>query len=311
MSSVTAGTVGTGRLRQSEMAPGLLAVVMNVPTLLTLLCVMAYPVIFAGFLSMHTVSLRELRRGEYPFVGFDKYTFLFSDPLFWVSMKNTMVLSVFSVTIEIVVAIGIALLINQAGIWTSRITRLLILLPFAVPPIANGLIWTFVYGYNGGFLNRILMSTGLTDTPIHWLGDANTAIYAVSVPYIWRSLPFCVLLIHAALQGINRDYYEAAAVDGASAWSRVWEITLPLLRPVIVVLLILRTASAIVVFDEIIALTAGGPGDATWVAAWYSYRKSFQPPFDIGVGAASAYVLAVVIGLLALLYIKLIYRRVD
>ncbi|MCE7029688.1 carbohydrate ABC transporter permease [Jiella avicenniae] len=290
------------------MSVGWLAVVMNLPTLLTLLCVLAYPIIFAAFLSLHTVGLRELRRGELPFVGLDNFWFLFSDPLFWTSMKNTMILSVFSVTAEIVLAIGIALLINRKGLWTSVVSRLLILLPFAVPPIANGLIWTFVYAYNGGFLNRVLISTGLIDLPINWLGNADTAIYAVAVPYIWRSLPFCVLLIHAALQGISKDYYEAASVDGATSWSQFWEITLPLLRPVIVVLLILRTASAVVVFDEVIALTAGGPGNSTWVAAWYSYRKSFQPPFDIGVGAASAYVLAILVGILAIVYIKLIYK---
>ncbi|HWA18912.1 MAG TPA: sugar ABC transporter permease [Devosia sp.] len=284
---------------------------MNVPTLFTFLCVLAYPALFAAYLALHQVTLKQLRSGEYPFVGLANVIKLFVDPLFLISLSNTAVFAIFTVTAEIVLAIAIALLINQSSVWTSRITRVLILLPFAVPPIANGLIWTFIYDYNGGFLNRILLSTGLAESPIHWLGNPDTAIYAVGVPYIWRTLPFCVLLVHAALQGMSRDYYEAAAIDGASAWQRFWAITLPMLRPVIVVLLILRTASAVVVFDEILALTGGGPGDATWVAAWYSYRKSFQPPFDLGLGAASAYALAVIIGLLSLIYIRLIYRRAE
>jgi ABC-type sugar transport system permease subunit len=100
-------------------------------------------------------------------------------------------------------------------------------------------------------------------------------------------------------------------VDGASAWRRWWTITLPLLRPVIAVSLILRTTFAFMVFDEILAITQGGPGNATWVAAWYTYRMAFQPPFNVGLGAASAYVLALVVGVAALLYVRLVYRRVE
>jgi ABC-type sugar transport system permease subunit len=119
------------------------------------------------------------------------------------------------------------------------------------------------------------------------------------------------LLLHAALQGISQEYYEAASVDGAGALQRFWHITLPLLRPIIVVILVLRTSFAFAVFDEVLAITQGGPGDATWVASWYSYKKGFSPPFDIGVGAASAYVLAIMVGLFAIAYVGLIYRRIE
>jgi multiple sugar transport system permease protein len=117
--------------------------------------------------------------------------------------------------------------------------------------------------------------------------------------------------VHAALQGIPRDLYEQAAVDGGTAWQRFWHITLPLLRPIIAVILILRTSFAFAVFEEILAITQGGPGDATWVAAWYSYRMTFSPPNNFGIGAASAYVLALVIGLLAILYVKFVYKRIT
>ncbi len=112
-------------------------------------------------------------------------------------------------------------------------------------------------------------------------------------------------------RGIGTEIHEAAAVDGASAWQRFWHITLPLLRPIIVVILVLRTSFAFAVFEEVLAITQGGPGDATWVAAWYSYKKSFAPPFDLGVGAASAYVLALIVGIMAIVYVRLIYRRVQ
>ena len=190
-------------------------------------------------------------------------------------------------------------------------TRLLILLPYAIPPIANGLIWSFMYSFQFGFLNRILFTLGIIDQPINWAGNPDTALYAITVPYIWRTLPFAILLVHAALQGIGKELYEAAAVDGASAWRRFWHITLPLLRPIIVVILVLRTSFAFAVFEEILAITQGGPGDATWVAAWYSYKVAFAPPFNIGAGAASAYVLAMIVSLLAVVYVGFIYRRVT
>jgi ABC-type sugar transport system permease subunit len=104
--------------------------------------------------------------------------------------------------------------------------------------------------------------------------------------------------------------HEAAAVDGATAGRRFWHITLPLLMPVLVVILVLRTSFAFAVFEEILAITQGGPGDATWVAAWYSYKKAFAPPFDIGGGSASAWVLALIVGALALVYVRFIYRRI-
>jgi len=294
-----------------ELAPGKLALAMNAPSLLVMLLVLAYPIYYAGYLSFHRVGVGQLRSGDFPFYGFENYVRLFQDPLFLLALENTFIFTAITVSTEIVLAILIALLINQQGIWTSRVTRLLILLPYAIPPIANGLIWSFMYSFQFGFLNRILFTFGIIDQPINWAGNPDTALYAVTVPYIWRTLPFAILLVHAALQGINKELYEAAAVDGASAWHRFWYITLPLLRPIIVVILVLRTSFAFAVFEEILAITQGGPGDATWVAAWYSYKVAFAPPFNIGAGAASAYVLAMIVSVLAVVYVTFIYRRVT
>jgi ABC-type sugar transport system permease subunit len=308
-----AGALAAARARRSgaELSARTLGLVMNLPTLVTLGLVLAYPIGYAAYLSFHKVTPAELRRGLYPGVGFGNYTRILSDPLFLLALKNTLVFTAISVAAEIVLAVAIALLIDQRQIWTSRITKFLVLLPYAVPPIANGLIWAFLYNFNFGFLNRVLFTLHLIDEPINWAGDPNTALVALTVPYIWRTLPFAILLVHAALQGINSELYEAASVDGAGALRRFWHITLPLLRPIIVVILVLRTSFAVAVFEEVLAITQGGPGDATWVAVWYSYKRSFAPPFDIGVGAASAYVLALIVGALALVYVKLIYRRIE
>jgi multiple sugar transport system permease protein len=293
-----------------EPSVNLLGVVMNIPTLLTLALVLAYPIFYAAYLSFHKVALADLRRGIFPFVGLDNYRRILSDPLFILSLKNTLAFTVVSVSAEVVLAVAVALLIDQRQVWTSRITKFLILIPYAVPPIANGLIWSFMYNFDFGFLNRILFTLGVIHEPINWAGNPSTALLALTVPYIWRTLPFAILLVHAALQGINPELYEAADIDGAGALQRFWHITLPLLTPIIVVILVLRTSFAFAVFEEVLAITQGGPGDATWVAAWYAYKKSFAPPFDIGVGAASAYVLALIVGAVAIAYVKAIYHRI-
>jgi ABC-type sugar transport system permease subunit len=299
------------RRSRRELAPGKLALAMNAPALLIMFLVLAYPIFYAGYLSLHRVGIGQMRKGVFPFYGLENYARVFTDPLFRLALENTLVFTLVTVSSEIVLAVAIALLINQQGIWTSRLTRLLILLPYAIPPIANGLIWSFMYSFEFGFLNRILFSLGLISQPVNWAGNPRTALYAVAVPYIWRTLPFAILLVHAALQGIGRPLYEAAAVDGATAWRRFWHITLPLLRPIIVIILVLRTSFAFAVFEEILAITQGGPGDATWVAAWYSYKVAFAPPFNIGAGAASAYVLAMIVSGLAIVYVGFIYRRVT
>ena len=293
------------------MSAGTFAFVMNVPTLICLGLVLAYPVIYAGYISFHKVGLAQLRSGNFVFNGWDNYSRLLEDPLFWTASKNTLLFTLVTVTSEIVLAVAIALLINQTSVWTSRVTRFLILLPYAIPPIANGLIWTFLYSFQFGFLNRILFSLGVINDPVNWSGNPDTALYAVAVPYIWRTLPFAIILVHAALQGIPRELYEQAAIDGANAWHRFTKITLPMLRQIIAIILVLRTAFAFTVFEEILAITQGGPGDATWVAAWYSYKITFAPPNNFGMGAASSYVLAAMIGVMAWVYMRFVFRRVT
>ncbi len=285
---------------------------MNAPSLVLAGVVLIFPLCYAAYLSFSKVRIGDLRRGfPFPFYGLENYVRLFEDELFLLSLQNTFVFAVIVVVIEVMLGLSIALLINQQGIWLSRVSRVLVLLPYAVPPIANGLIWVYIYNFKLGFLNRVLYQLGLIHEYVDWTGVPETALYSLTIPYIWRTLPFAILLFHAALQGLPPELYDAARVDGAGAWKCFWHITLPLLRPIIAVVVILRTSFAFLVFDEVLAITQGGPGDATWVASWFSYRKSFAPPFNIGLGSASAFVLALLIAILAILYIKFLYKRID
>ena len=297
--------------RGGEAPAGRLALILNLPTLVALALVLAYPIGFAGYLSLHEVSIRQLRSGEFPWAGLANFTRLFQDEEFWLSLRHTLVFVAAAVLLEVVIGLAIALTISDERVWLSRVTRLLILIPWAVPPVVNGLLWSFIANAQYGYLNRALHKLGLITDYVNWLGQPQLAMAVVITAYVWRTTPFNILLYHAAIQGIPAEIYEAAAVDGASPWQSLWRLTLPLLRPIVAVTLILRTTFSFMVFDEILAITQGGPGNDTWVAAWYTYRMAFQPPFNIGLGAASAWVLAIIIGLTAIAYVRLVYRRLE
>lgn len=297
--------------RGGEAPAGRLALILNLPTLVALALVLAYPIGFAGYLSLHEVSIRHLRSGEFPWAGLANFARLFQDEVFWLSLRHTLVFVAASVLLEVLIGLAIALTISDERVWLSRLTRLLILIPWAVPPVVNGLLWSFIANAQYGYLNRALLKLGLITDYVNWLGQPQLAMAVVIAAYVWRTTPFNILLYHAAIQGIPAEIYEAAAVDGASPWQSLWRLTLPLLRPIVAVTLILRTTFSFMVFDEILAITQGGPGNDTWVAAWYTYRVAFQPPFNIGLGAASAWVLALIIGLAAIVYVRLVYRRLE
>jgi ABC-type sugar transport system permease subunit len=298
-------------VRAREPGAGALAFLLNLPAGFVLVLVLAWPVVYAGWLSLHEVSLRQLRTGELPFAGLANYARLFGDDVFWLALKHTVVFVAVSVALEVVIGLAVALVIDDERVALSRVTRVLLLVPWGVPPVVNGLLWSFIFNAQYGYLNRALLALGLIREPVNWLGDPSLAMGAVITAYVWRTTPFNILLYHAGLRGIPRDCYEAAAVDGASGWRRFWHISLPLLRPIIAVTLILRTTFAFMVFDEIFAITQGGPGNATWVAAWYTYRAAFQPPFNIGLGSASAWVMALILGVAALAYARLLGRRLE
>lgn len=297
-------------IRGREWSENQLAFLLNAPGSLILFLIIAYPLAYAFYIAFHKVGMQEMRTGDMPFVAFNNFLTLVKDKVFWGTLKHTMIFTLISVPLMLIVGLIIALILDYDDVLVCRIARPLVLLPWAVPPIVNGLMWSFIYSSQYGYLNVILYRLGLIDEFIRFLGNADIALYAVILPYVWRVVPFSALLYGAALRTIPNELYEAAMIDGAGAWQQFKTITLPLLRPTTTVLLILRTAFSIMVFEEIFAMTQGGPGDATWVAAWYTYSYAFRY-FDFGIGASSAWVLTLIIGVAAMLYIRLIYREIE
>jgi len=179
-----------------------------------------------------------------------------------------------------------------------------------VPPIANGVMWSFIFNSKYGPLNAALYKLGIIDGSIQWISDPALALGAVVVAYVWRTVPFGALLFHAALQTIPESLYESASIDGAKSWQQWWYITMPLLRPTLLVVLILRTVFSFMIFDEILAITYGGPGDSTWTAAWYIYSTAFRF-YKFGPASAAAFILTLVIAAVAVLYVRLLRGEVE
>ena len=280
------------------------------PAVLLIGLTIAYALVYAFYISFHEVGLRALRGGSAPFVGLQNYRAVLSDSLFWSSFRHTLVFAGASVALELILGPAIALAMNQAGVSLAVVTQGVILLPWAIPPVVNGVMWSFLFNSKYGYVNAILLRLGLIGEYVQWGSDPNLAMLVVIVAYVWRTTPFAVLLVHAALRGIPPELFDAAEVDGAGAWQRFRYVTIPLLVPTLVVLLVLRTVFAFMVFDEILAITDGGPGDSTWVATWYIYSFAFRY-LKLGVGSAGAYLLSLALGLLAFLYVRLLYRRVE
>ncbi len=214
------------------------------------------------------------------FVGFKNYLRILSNPDFWYSVFVTVAFSLTSVTFETVLGLAFALILNEE-IRGRGMLRAVVLIPWAVPTIISARTWQLMYNYSYGLFNWLFSHLGLG--AINWLGTPTSAFFAVVVADVWKTTPFMTLLLLAGLQAIPKDLYEAALIDGASMFERFKSITLPLLKPVLIVALILRTIDALRVFDIIYVLTGGGPGGATTSVSFLAFN--YYNLGDYGLGS--------------------------
>lgn len=265
------------------------------PAGILLFGVALFPILFAAWLSLHRIIL-VLR--ERHFVGLANYHFLMHDPRFWTALGNTAYFAVFSVTAELVLGVAFAHLLTSAAPG-QRILRATILIPWAIPAAVSGKIWAWLYNPEYGLITRALPGS------INWLGTPGYAMPAAIVVDVWKTVPFVTLLVFAALLRIPEDLYRAAQLDGASSWRIFRSITLPLLKPTLAVVLVLRTLDAFRVFDSIYVLTAGGPANTTETLAIYTY-KTLMDAGDFGHGSALAIATFLVVMVISLVYLRLL-----
>ncbi len=240
------------------------------------------------------------------FIGLTNYLTMLGDQTFWETIGRTLYFTFVSVGLELLLGLGIAQLIHSRP-WGWQFMRFSLIIPWAVPTIVNGAMWRWIYSADFGALNALLMQFGLIDHYIPWLTLPNAAMNLVILADIWHTVPFVALILQSALATLPEELEEAAAVDGANAFQRFWQIRLPLLRPAILVALIIRTVEAFRVFDIVYIITSGGPAFKTITISYLTYLNSFSFGQQ-GRGAALSFLISIFTLVMAFLYIRFLYR---
>jgi ABC-type sugar transport system permease subunit len=279
---------------------GLLLVV---PALVVLAAVILYPIARSIVLSFQEAKLSAGAIGT-AWVGWDNYRQMAGDEAFAIALKNSAFFTPAEVILVVAIGLSVALLLNtRAGRHPFFTTILLV--PWAIAPVANAVLWKWILHANYGALNALLAQLGLIHHYVNWLGTPGLALRMLLLADVWKSVPFIALLLLAGLQNIPGYLYKAAKLDGANAWQRFRYVTLPGLRTPLALAIVLQTIWSFKVFDLIFVLTKAGPADATLLLNFLAYRVSFNF-LDFGYGAAIANVIFLVMLLLALVFIKLL-----
>lgn len=294
----------TPRLRTKPWPETWVAAAFIAPAALVVLLVVIVPLARAAWMSLFDISL--VRPGDEPFVGLRNYAEQLTSGGFWDSTIRALYFTVVSTALELGLGLGLALLMDQP-LRFRWLLRSIIILPWALPTIVNALMWRWIDNAEYGALNALLTQTGLTHEYQPWLSNSDTAMWMVILADVWKMTPLVAILLLAALQSVDRELIEVAKVDGASTFQAIRRILLPLVTPVVLIVLVLRTMEAFKVFDVIWIMTRGGPANATQTVAIYAYQTAYQG-FDFGRGAALGYVIALIIMVLAAVYLRLLGR---
>ena len=225
------------------------------------------------------------------FVGLQNYLALFADPLFWKVMLNTFNYAIVEVLLEVPIALGLAVAMNQPG-WLSKMFRTVYFLPVVTSMVAIALVWNWIYDPQYGLLNAALKTIGLQ--PMEWLFNPKTALPALILLGVWKNVGYSMVIFLAGLQTIPEELYEAASLDGANAWQKFRNITLPQMGPTLFFVSVMATITAFQVFDPIYIMTQGGPENSTSTAVYWLYQNAFEF-FNVGRASAIAYMLFFVI----------------
>ncbi|MDO9598223.1 MAG: sugar ABC transporter permease [Azoarcus sp.] len=277
------------------------------PTLILLAGVAGWPLVRTVFYSF-TDALLDAPH-EYLFVGLANYLEfadgeaygVLADPVWWRSVRNTLWFTFVSVSMELVLGMALALLMNQK-FRGQGLVRTAILVPWAIPTIVTAKMFSWMFHDQYGTINDLLLRVGLIDAPLAWIAEPGLSMWAVVLADVWKTVPFMALMLLAALQMVPSDLYEAARVDGASAWQRFRRITLPLIMPAMIVALIFRTMDALRVFDLIYVLTSNS--EATISISGYA-RNQMVAYQEMGVGSAASVLVFLMVAGVAAVFLRI------
>jgi len=270
------------------------------PTFTVMLCIFGIPLVFSLYLSFTSGSLDKAQSSA-TFVGFANYEDLLADPVFIHSLGITLGYTAAAVAAQMALGLGIALLLN-IDLPHMRILRTGLVIPMMITPIVGALCWKLLLDPSHGLFNYWIGRN------VIWLGTPETALASVWVVNVWHNTPYVALILLAGLRSLPSEPLEAAAIDGANRLQTFWHVTLPLLRPYLLVALLLRVIFEFRAFDNIYAMTGGGPANATMVLSMYTYLISFVR-FDFSLGAAASWMILLMSMLMCLFFIGVIRRR--
>jgi multiple sugar transport system permease protein len=260
-----------------------------------------YPILESLRLSFYRLILTLPWLGQ-KMVGWENYADLWTDPVAIQSLRTTLIFVGVTIPLELLFGLGVALVMNEA--FRGRgLLRAVVLIPWAIPTVVSSQMWRFIFNDRYGLFNFVLFG-GDASRYLAPLADPHLALIAIIAAEVWKTTPFAALILLAGLQAIPDDLYEAASVDGATGWQKFWHVTLPLVRPALLLALLFRTIDALRVFDLVFVMTQGGPADTTNVLQFYGYKKTFAEGM-VGYGSA----IAVAVFLLALI-LSLAYLRI-
>jgi multiple sugar transport system permease protein len=280
----------------------LIGVLLITPTLLIFALVIAYPLLEAIYLSFFSIYTPTLQ-GHW--VGLENYRTMLSSQEFWKALGTNIVWTVGTLTLQVVFGIAMALLLNL-NFYFRSLARSLVLFPYFVSTVVAVLVWRWMFNDTYGILNRAILVSGLSDMPLDWLGSMPNAMISIILVGAWKYFPFVVIAVLARLQTIPSELYEAAHIDGAGPWSRFWDVTLPQLREVLIVIVLLRTIWDFKEFDLIYLLTGGGPVVSTQTLPILVYKQAFGMN---AMGKASTYAIGIMVVLLVFMVLYLYRTR--
>jgi multiple sugar transport system permease protein len=275
--------------------------VLIAPAIVVLLSLSIYPLIYSV-----TISLQTQTAGGSSW-SVSNFTRLFTDGFFLAAMAHTFVYATAALILEFTIGLGLALLMN-GQIRGRGFFRAALLMPMMLPAVVVGVVWRLMLNPNFGAINGTLKNFGLNTDGLTWTASPRLAMLSVIAVDVWQWTPFVFLVLLAGLQAIPQEPYEAALIDGSSRWQTFRYVTLPLLKPAILIALLLRTMDLLRVFDQIFILTEGGPGFATETISLYIYRAAFRF-FDFGYAAAMSFVLLILTNVISAIYIRLLQNK--
>jgi multiple sugar transport system permease protein len=281
----------------------LISLMYVVPALALMLLLIGYPIFYNIRISFQDFTIASLNQTNIPFVGWDNYRKVVATDTFWTALYNTLYFTFWCILLQFIVGFALALFFNMK-FRLAGFLRGITLVAWLVPIVVTALLFKFMY-QSTGIINFLLMSLGIADAPVEWLTNPQLAMWSLIITNVWVGAPFNMMLLSTGLSALPQDVYEAASIDGANKYQQFVHMTVPMMRPVIMVVIMMGFIYTLKVFDLIFVMTGGGPVDATEVLSTLSYRLSFSQ-FDFGAGSAVANILFVLLIVISLVYLRMI-----